>query len=290
MDSPAEEWYMDTAMPKTMWAAFQKAFEQHFPCIMAVKKTAIKLERELVALQLHMEDLGKSEKYVGQTVWSHITFAERALDLAKQAKIDSGVSSLWQVRDNLPEVIRDKVPESQTDWNTFCAAIKTIDMGIIRDGVRKYNKRIQSKVRIRADIEALKCNIAPNTNRPSSPTAAIRQQLRQTTITMPASPSNAKSTDNASSNPFTSRGGGKGNLFNTASPSSPRPAATEEEKAALHTRLAAYPIQPDTVEGRTAYLDQLCAWKRKFGDQRPSDKTGFPLRPGGAPPASAKCY
>jgi hypothetical protein len=290
-DSPAEEWYNDANTPKLTWTAFQKAFETRFPCISAVKKTPIELERELVALRLRMDDLGKTEKYAGQVVHAHIAFAERALDLVKQAKIDSGVSSLWQVRDNLPEVIRDKVPESQTDWQSFCAAIKAIDMGVIRDGVRKHNEKIQQEAKLRAEIDALKRNTVPNANIPSTPTSAIRHQLRQTTISTPNSSSETKSANNTSSNPFIARSGGRGNLFNTPSTTAnQRPPPTEEDKATLRARLAAYLIQPDTAEGRAAYLDQLRAWKREFGTQRASERTGFPLRPGGAPVGSGECY
>ena len=68
-------------------------------------------------------------------------FTANALNLAQKAKIDTGTSSLWVVRDGLPEVIRKKVPENQTSWTTFCEAIKVVDMGHIRDRVRKYNEK-----------------------------------------------------------------------------------------------------------------------------------------------------
>ncbi len=140
-DSPAEEWYEDAGKKLTKWTDFELAFFTKFPTMGKAKKTAVELERELAGLKLQVEDLGKKEKYGGQEVWSHIAFAENAINLARRAKIDTGTSSLWVVRDALPEVIREKVPENQTSWETFCAAIKAVDMGHIRDGVRKHNER-----------------------------------------------------------------------------------------------------------------------------------------------------
>jgi len=74
-------------------------------------------------------------------------------------------------------------------------------------------------------------------------------------------------------------------------PSQSRPPPTETDKAALRARLAAYPMQPDTTEGIAAYLGQLKEWRSAFpGVTKPTEQTGFPLKPGGAPAGSAECY
>ena len=49
-------------------------------------------------------------------------------------------------------------------------------------------------------------------------------------------------------------------------------------------------MQPETLEGEAAYLNQLRAWRRINGDNHVSKATGFPLKPGGAPPRSGECY
>jgi hypothetical protein len=82
-----------------------------------------------------MEELGKMEKFRGEDVYTHTIFAEKIIDLAKQVKIETTTSGLWSVRDELPEVLREKVPENQTSWIAFAQAIKDIDMGHIREGV-----------------------------------------------------------------------------------------------------------------------------------------------------------
>ena len=81
-DSPAEEWYEATGKALNKWADFELAFFTQFPTMEKAKKTAVELERELAGLKLRVEDLGKKQKYGGQEVWSHIAFAENALDLA----------------------------------------------------------------------------------------------------------------------------------------------------------------------------------------------------------------
>lgn len=280
-DSPAEEWFSDGNTPKKTWVELEKEFKVRFPNVKKATKTAHELERELGALRITTEELGKTEKYKGEDVHTHMIFAEKLLDLAKRAKIESSTSGLWNVRDELPEVLREKIPENQTSWTAFAQAIKDVEMGHIREGVRKYKEKAANDAQVKADINFLKQRTANaaigNIN---SPTKAIRTQLATTTITQQPTERTTQG------DPFGSLGGG-GNLFNTRAP---RPPATEAEKAILRSSLTLYPIQPETPEGTTAYLDQLRAWRNSNGDNQVSKSTGFPLRPGGAPPGSGECY
>jgi Zinc knuckle len=281
-DSPAEEWYEDQNTPKKAWADLEKAFKTRFPNVKKATKTAPELERELGAMRLKTEELGKTEKYKGEDVYTHMVFAEKIIDLAKRAKIEATTSNLWNVRDELPEILREKIPENQTSWTAFAQALKDVDMGHIREGVRKYKEKAANDAQVKADINFLKQRTA-NTpiNDLNSPTKAIRAQLLNTAI----SPQTASCPTQG--DPFGSPGGGGGNIFNTRSA---RPPATEAEKTTLRTSLNRYPIQPETPEGDAAYLDQLRAWRQLNGDNHVSKSSGFPLRPGGAPPASGECY
>ena len=284
-DSPAEEWFNDPGTPKKTWVDFETKFKTRFPNVKKAKKTAPELERELGAMRISTEELGKMEKYRGEDVHTHMIFAEKILDLAKRAKIETTTSGLWTVRDELPEILREKIPEDQPSWTAFAQAIKDINMGHIREGVRKYKDKAASEARVNADIKLLIQRTGGANNRgnvpPNSPTKAIRSQLANTTISQPQ-------VDRATqSNQFSSIGGNSGNLFNTRAP---RPPATEAEKAILRSSLALYPLQPETPEGETAYLEQLRTWRRINGDNHVTKSTGFPLRPGGAPPGSGECY
>ena len=276
-DSPAEEWYNEATTAKKTWAELEKGFKSRFPNVKKATKSAPELERELGAMRIKTEELGKTEKYKGEDVHTHMVFAEKILDLAKRAKIEETTSGLWNVRDELPEILREKIPEDQTSWTAFAQAIKDIDMGHIREGVRKYKEKAASDAQMKADIIYLKQRAAAGD--PNSPTKAIRTQLASTTITQqPANSSNQ-------SNVFGSSSGGGGNLFST-NQRPPRPPATEAEKATLRVTLTRYPMQDSEV----AYLDQLRAWRQTNGDNPVSKTTGFPLRPGGAPPGSGECY
>ena len=49
-------------------------------------------------------------------------------------------------------------------------------------------------------------------------------------------------------------------------------------------------MQPDTPEGMAAYLRQLTTWRAAVPSLRPTEHTGFPLKPGGAPAGTGECY
>ena len=112
--SPAKTWLNQKTTPKKMWPTFKAVFEGEFPDVNRAEKTPQDLERELLAMRLHMENLWKTERYANDNVWTHVAFAQRALDLARHAGIAMGTNNIWQVRDALPEVVREKVPEKQT--------------------------------------------------------------------------------------------------------------------------------------------------------------------------------
>ena len=268
--------------PKKTWLELEQEFKVRFPNIKKATKTAPELERELGPIRITTEELGKTEKYRGEEVYTHMIFAERILDLAKRVKIEGSTSGLWNVRDELPEVLCEKIPENQPSWTAFAQAIKDIDMGHIREGVRKFKEKAAGEAQVNADITFLKQRAANATStNVNSSTKAIQTQLATTTISR--QPTNQP----AQCDPFESPSGGGGNLFNTRAP---RPPATKAEKATLRASLALYPIQVETQEGETAYVNQLRAWRRTNGDNYVTKSTGFPLRPGGAPPGSGECY
>jgi hypothetical protein len=82
-DSPAEEWYNDAKTPKKMWLELEQEFKSRFPNIKKATKSTPELERELGVMRITTEELGKTEKYRGEEVHTHMIFAEKILDLAK---------------------------------------------------------------------------------------------------------------------------------------------------------------------------------------------------------------
>ena len=70
--------------------------------------------------------------------------------------------------------MREKIPEGQASWTAFAQAIKDVNMGHIREGVRKYKEKAANDAQVKANISLLKQRTASaavgNTN---SPTKAI---------------------------------------------------------------------------------------------------------------------
>ena len=131
-DSLAEEWYNNAKTPKKVWAELELEFKKRFPNVKKAMKMTPELERELGAMRITTEELGETEKYKGEEVYMHMIFAEKILDLAKCTKIENSTSGLWGMRDELPEVLQEKIPENQASWMAFTQAIRAVDMGHIR--------------------------------------------------------------------------------------------------------------------------------------------------------------
>ena len=100
--------------------------------------------------------LGVTEKYWGKDVYTHVIFTEKIMDLAKRAKIEKMTSlGLFTLRDNLPEVLRERISEDQADWTSFAKAIKAVELGHIREGVRKYKERAAEAEKIQSQLNIL---------------------------------------------------------------------------------------------------------------------------------------
>lgn len=132
-DSLAEEWYNNAIAItlKVKYADLENSFKTCFPNVAKVKKTGLELERELAGMRIKAEDLGETESYKGQDVYTHIVFTETIINLAKQAKIETTTSGLFNLQDELPDISHKKILENQTNWTSFADTIKKIDMGHI---------------------------------------------------------------------------------------------------------------------------------------------------------------
>ena len=251
-----------------------------------MKKTKLELERELAEMKIKVEDLGMTEKYRGEDVYTHMVFAEKILDLAKQAKIETTMSlGLFTLQDNLLEVLMEKVPEDQASWMLFANAIKAVEMGYIREEVQKHKERAAAPEKITTQLTILEWCTASNMVLLNSPTKLICDHLDRTKISQPV-------TTRADS--FTSNNGNQSNLFNTPSQCTIFPTQSkltpEEEVKVIRDSIALYPLQPMMEDGQITYDSQMNMWFQKNGHAKPTRKTGFPLCPGGAPPGSGKCY
>ena len=161
-------------------------------------------------MRLCTDTLGKTEHYVGDDVWTHVAFAQRALDLAKWAGIAKGISNIWQVRDSIPEVVREKVHEKQDNWTMFCDVIKQVEVSHIKEVAQKHATEQQEKSCLHSEMDTLRTAVWA-TKTPDTPTKGISSQLSKAMISQIA-PTNATTAPTVQ-NPFVAAGGGRGNLF-----------------------------------------------------------------------------
>ena len=92
---------------------------------------------------------------------------------------------LVTLQHNLPEVLREKVPENQASWTLLMNAIKGIELEHIREGVRKYKERAAEAEKVQAQITLLEQCTASNAVLLNSLTKPIHNHLSRTTISQP---------------------------------------------------------------------------------------------------------
>ena len=291
-DSVADEWYADLLEgDKSTWADIEAAFRTRWPRKRQAKKTDEEHEDEIMDRKLEAEDLGKREKVAGREVYSHIAWADKIETIIKSAGLEKTTTHIRRVRMGLPTILREKVGTGHADWKAFLKAVREVDVDYIRDRVAIQNKDLELKKALEQRIRQLEAISR-------SPTAPLRQQLSTIAI------SNQKSAPRAATgDPFSSAGGGQGNLRFPASTSAaqqpygrstlagPRPASTPEEKAALRAIVNNLPHHPNTQAGCQAHQAQQNEWVTTHGyGTRVTEKTPYPLRPGTAPINSGECF
>jgi len=119
-------------------------------------KTTKDYEKELLELTLAEEDVGTIKTKSGVQAWTHVIWAEAVLALAKLAKVKKSAVLIWQVREWLPEIVRDLLVEEYTNWEMFTGAVKGLSMGKLKEGKIKLEKRRKDKEamerRVRASV------------------------------------------------------------------------------------------------------------------------------------------
>ncbi|KAJ7362698.1 hypothetical protein DFH08DRAFT_1025075, partial [Mycena albidolilacea] len=141
-DSPAERWFMAwkleaAAAANPPWLNLEAAFHERFPGPEKAERTPQEWERELAGMVLTLPELSATVEVGGADVYAHVHFASRLLEIARLARIETTTSGIWQSRDALPEVLREKVPSTQENWTTYTATIKAVDRVYLREGVAK---------------------------------------------------------------------------------------------------------------------------------------------------------
>ncbi|KAK7020246.1 hypothetical protein VNI00_017777 [Paramarasmius palmivorus] len=284
--SPADEWFkgLDAEVKKD-WDRFEEEFEKRWPEIAGVKKEKSEYEDELLALRLKEEELGKKVERHGVDVYTHIDFASRLLELAKGAGVDGTSTFIRQVRNELPDVLKEKVGSEFTDWNAFSKAIRDVDVTYLKDAARRMEKAKKDQQEVLARIRELEAL--------SSPTAPLRRGLAATQISRNTRATSPTRNSQARDRSATPNNTAKPTIRQTTSSASgfSYPPLTDTQIKALEQRLDSIPLQPNTPAGLESYRTQIKTWEEKHGSTaRVDHEKPFPLLPGGAKVCTGECF
>ncbi|KAJ7602165.1 hypothetical protein DFH06DRAFT_1024187 [Mycena polygramma] len=283
----ADLWLSLDAATRADWDKTETAFETKWPETVVVQKAQTDYELELGETRLEEKDLGKKESVLGRDVWTHVIWADKMQKLAQGAKVVTGTTYIVHARRNLPNIIKDKIPSTFTDWKEFLTAVRDVDIEHIRDGAEKWRKEQENKKAVEDRIAQLSAELQRQQRAPVSPTAGIRQQMTNTSLQGPRLPPPPPYNPNAGT--FGGRGGGRGNLFGGAATT--RGPTTEVQKAALRERIKSLVQHPNTAQGCLEHQKQQQAWVSQYGmGAIVTELTPYPLRPGTLPINSGECW
>jgi hypothetical protein len=292
--SPAEKWYegLGKSTKEGEWKAFEALFLAKFPTE-TDERGVEEVQRELLGLELRVDDLMKAADEERAEVWPHVVLANRIARLVSEVTPEISTQFIWQVKDKLPGVVRDRLTGSYTTWTAFTTAIKGVDITTVKEAMKREREleemkkvvsAIQAKEKERerewsrrmAEVEKDMVLRRP----PDSPTAPLRHGL--TSISISGASGGARS------------GLPRANLFGAASRAGTRavePEVTPELCDRIRDLIARYPVQPMSDQGMREYGQQIKAWMERHPNTRlASWETGYPLRPGTKPVCSKECW
>ncbi|KIM50501.1 hypothetical protein SCLCIDRAFT_145328, partial [Scleroderma citrinum Foug A] len=126
--SPAEKWYDDLMVnPPATWEDLVTAFNERWPTVKSATQMSEEYQTELLKLKMVEEDIGVIKTIGWQRVWTHVKWAEEALELANLAGIRAGPTLIWQVKKNLLKAIRKQLDDEYADWTAFTTAVKDVN-------------------------------------------------------------------------------------------------------------------------------------------------------------------
>ena len=180
--STADRWYEDLPQPtQESWKDIETEFAKRWPRVTQATRMEQELERELLMTALGEKELGEKVNSGGIEVWTHVAWADKMAALVGEAKLSTKTTHIWQVRDKLPEAIKEVVKSTHVNWTAFLQAVRNVELQHIRDAVEKGKKREKERLAVENRLRLLEAA-------QSSPTAGIRTQLSRTTLAPLQSP------------------------------------------------------------------------------------------------------
>jgi hypothetical protein len=273
--SPVDTWYegLEATVRTGSWDTFMEKFLEEFPSLEVKKPTESERRRELLLMELKVEELGTRDEATKE--WAHQRFARKLLDLAKAAGIAKGDADIIAVYDKLPRIIREKAKEDAKTWSEFTKSIADVEVKCIRD--RKEDEERFRRVEARLTV-------------PETPSKALARSLANANIGVAGQQQRTQSQRPQQDNDvFNTNIGGRSNYANPF----PRrlPNLSETQKTTLQNNIDAYQQKPNTPEGIAAYRRDLTAFFTRWG-RNPTftEQMIYPYAPGTLKPGSGECF
>ncbi|KAL0564370.1 hypothetical protein V5O48_017679 [Marasmius crinis-equi] len=250
--SRAERWYKGLAE--------DALFLQEFPSREVAKVTESKRRKELLALRLKIEELGKKDKDSKQ--WSHNTFADTLLEYTRAAGIAETSTDILSIHSTMPSILKKLALD-----------------------IKDIKREKETEDRLTALERASSTLITRRT-----PHSKLATTLANTQIST-SSNQQQRYTPQNRTDPFSSPSGGRGNLFQRqAMQQTATPRLMEEQKNILKANIRNYTQRPNTEEGEARWLVELVVFGKKWGKVLFSQDMVYSHRPGTLPPGSGECF
>jgi len=225
--------------------------------------------------------VGKQITVAGVPTWAHLQFHTSLQQLVNEAGANTMAGLVYQVRENLPTVIKELTTPGLAEWNKFLDEIKALDTNKLREKAETARKKKEEEKVQNARLARLE-------TMQTDAIEVMRLQLQHTSIgSAPAERSTTSPSNPASRIRYVTREP-SANPQQTNRQCQP---LTQEERDLMRSHINDIVHHPDTTVGRSAYEDQLKQWFAKHGQTgRVTENTQFPLRPGSAMICSGECF
>jgi hypothetical protein len=268
--SPADRWLkgLDPAV-QADWGQLETAFTQRWVPAQTQTRSNIEKTTDLLKLKLSPKDVGTMVPHRGDSVHAHIAWAEQMEAIVQDLGLATRVEYIQQVTEALPKAVQDSIEGQVTDWTTFLAAVRGINVRRLKGQAETENAMADKASK--EELEELRA-LVHSLQLAAKGASTATPQPRQGQPSM----TNSRANQGTGS---TSRG------------RQPRAPPTDADKVAIQQKLTVYPHQPDTDTGRATYRQQMAQWtaSRNAGDLI-TEATPVPLRPGTATMCSSECF
>lgn len=289
-DSRAMEWYEagEKGWATKSFNEFRTEFLSKFPMPVRVRKTTTELETELGDMSMKEEEVGEKVKMNGTEVYSHVAFAHKALEIARELGFENRATLVAQVAGKLPKAVRNQVKSEHTTWADFATALRGINIGDLRRDVEegKMEKRREEEMERRLRMVEQQAARPKTTTTTNQSVDDLTRALSRISMGTPGSTGGG----NRNQRQITPQGGvavaAPVRAFGNLTP------VTEEAREAVRASLVRYPKQAPTEEGMRAYIEQLRSWeKANLGKPDfPGESIGYPISPFTVNPGTGECF